>query len=520
VKFGRYAFAALFVATTAVALAAGPAGNSNGSTNVGNGSAQGAYIAASASPGQLLCVGPTSGPNNVLVATPCATTASSGVTAVTGTGNINVTAGATPVVSITNAPVFTGNVAANCFNLGTATGPSLCTGTSVPTASATPGSFFADSAASGSTAPGYLYASLPVTFGSVAAADGAAHSYDLNDTNTTAIDKIAGTNGTYSGTYTQGQTALSSDVSASTYFNNGQITLPFTDVNGTGSYSIEGLINVTSYTGCTASNICTFVSNVPYADQEVDGFWAGIYNTGTPQFIVETGGSLVFGGPTIATGTTYDFLFTYNAATTTTTLYVNGQSVGSLIGAYTPGVNGIVLANINQTPTPPGSEILNGREQSVSFYTYALSATQAANHYQALVGSGWLPITTNIGAVYPITASTVGGSTSISCVAPACFPTYSITGTAVANTFHQVLGTTSCSTTISGTCGATVTFTGSAVFSSATSYSCSDTLTGGGMTTPLTYITVTPTAGNTTTFAVYNGAASSTASMTFICQGT
>lgn len=57
----------------------------------------------------------------VITSTGIACASGSGVAAVTGTGNINVTTGATPVVSITNAPTFLGGTTLGTFNTAATT---------------------------------------------------------------------------------------------------------------------------------------------------------------------------------------------------------------------------------------------------------------------------------------------------------------------------------------------------------------------------------------------------------------
>lgn len=444
----------------AVAMAAGPAGNSNGSTAVGNGSGAAAYFSASASPGVPVCLGPTSGPNNLLV-NGCS---SSGVTAVTGTGNISVTAGATPVVSITNAPTFTGNVTALCDLIGTAPNtPSVCSGSTTPSGSATPGSIYMDYGATSGVASDWIFSPGGSTFTLVAAASGATHSYTLNDTNTVAIDSIGGANGTYAGTYTQGQTPLSSDASASTLFTAGQVTLPFTDINGTNSFSVEFLVKVNSFGACAAGFGCVIIGNQSAYSGGcgVQGLCV-VENNPTNQISLGIGSSDI--SVPASPGVTYDLLFTYNGGTGAQVLYLQGSSVGTTTGTYTAGTG----------PLEFGGDSYCGVSgcypdvtmQSVSTYNYVLTPTQAAAHYQAFLGtSAWTPVLTNVYGVSPIVSSPVSGS-AVSVTCPTCLPLTYLNGTAVTGGSHSEAGNltvtvSSACTALTGLCsitGNTLTF--------------------------------------------------------------
>jgi Concanavalin A-like lectin/glucanases superfamily len=505
-KLTLSAVLAVFCATAV--LAAGPAGNSNGSTAVGNGSGAAAYFSASASPGVPACLGPTSGPNNLIVSV-C--NAPGGVvTAVTGTGNIQVTAGATPVVSITNSPTFTGTVTANQYDIGTTAGPQITTGTAIPTLASVLGSIYMDTTAG--APPDFLFSSFPVAFASVGAASGANHSYTLNDTNTTAIDSISYQNGTYSGTYTQSQAALSSDASASTAFGPGQVQLPFTDINRTGSFSVEFLVNLSSLSAnCFSTNGCILVANTTYANTGTSGFSVQ-YNPSLSSFYFLVPGCTANGVAPV-TGTTYDIVATYNATAGTCSLFVQGALVSSNTGAaYTSGGQNIQFA----TGISCGSACsMTGRMQSVSLYPYALNANQAAVHYSTLTASGWVALPTTISASGPLIATTVAGSTvGIQC--PTC-QIFTQAGVLVGPTFHGVQWFGSC-TLSAGSCTASISLPASPTFSSTGSYSCSGNIVGTGGTTGafISMYNSSPTQVN----AVANSVAVGVAQMGGMCWGT
>lgn len=505
--------AILAVFCGAVAMAAQPAGNSNGSTAVGNGSSAAAYIAASASPGQLVCVGPTSGPNNVLVAAPCATSAAP-VTSVTGSGNINVspTSGA-PVVTITNSPIFTGNVTNLCNLIGSTTTPSICSGATVPSAAATPGSIYMDYGATGGTATDWIYGSPGSTFTTVGAADGALHTYTLNDTNTTAIDSVGGANGAYSGTYAQSQTALSSDSSASTLFTAGQVTAPFTDINGTSDFSVEFLVVVNSYSACAAGFGCVMIGN-----QSAYSGGCGI----TGLCIVENNpaGNISVGIGTsdisvaATQGVTYDLLLTYNGTSHLQTLYLQGSNVGTTTAAYTAGNANMQFGG--NTYCGVSGCYPDVTMQSVSFYPYALTAAQAITHYQAFLGAGWIPLQTSVSGAFPIVAKIVSGNAiGISC--PSCSPLYNSSGSVLGPSGHTVAAIGLTCTLTAGACTASATFTGAAIFS--TSYSCSASAIGGILTNPATTILANPMTGSTVNFYVSGGQATGTFTGVASCTG-
>jgi hypothetical protein len=287
------------------------------------------------------------------------------------------------------------------------------------------------------TYPDYIFGTFPVAFASVGAASGASYAYTLNDTNTTAIDSIGGANGTYSGTYSQSQTALSSDATFSTNFTNGQVTLPINDINGTNSFSIEFLANITNATAhCTLNNACTFIANTTYANYNVSG-WAIDYNAQTNIFVLHLGngvGCSIGAGP-VAAATTYDIAATYNSVTGACVLYVQGVAIASGSNSYVTGGQPITIGNaISAANASP-----NARMQSVFLYPYALTAAQVAAHYSAYVGSGWIGLPGTVSASGPLIATTVAGSQSgITC--PTCLSLSYINSTPVVGGSHDEVG--------------------------------------------------------------------------------
>lgn len=91
----------------------------------------------------------------IVVATPAGQanfTCPTCVTAVTGSGNISVTAGATPVATITNSPTFTGTVTANGSLVGGGTTPTgMVAGNVAAAQSATVGCFYMGNGTTGQT---------------------------------------------------------------------------------------------------------------------------------------------------------------------------------------------------------------------------------------------------------------------------------------------------------------------------------------------------------------------------------
>lgn len=236
--------------------------------------------------------------------------------------------------------------------------------------------------------------------------DGAVHQYTLNETSgTTAIDAVAGANGTYGGSYTLEQPGLASGVPNSALLGApggsdvpGWIEFPFNDVafGAGGAFSIEFLMLNINYAGAGTKPPLFLNGNPPSGNK-------GFYITGAapglnPEIVMATtGGNITISGPVPATSVhhivmVYDGTYLY--------FYCNGELIASdrLPGSYIP-------ANENMfAQYSPQAGIGNGYEtcQCVAMYAYALSPDQILSHFGASLHGGGT-YTPNLTPVYNLT---------------------------------------------------------------------------------------------------------------------
>jgi len=150
--------------------------------------------------------------------------------------------------------------------------------------------------------------------------------------------------------------------------------------------------NVASMTLEAWANITALSGSLSLWDRDWTGrriFQFNIGSDGKLDFIFWTSG----GGPnfcngttTLAIGTTYHLVVTYNAATGVARLYVNGVEDGTLTGDANPMHSGdtpLGIASSAGGTAGPNYNRFTGRLDEVAYYGSALSAARVLAHYTA-----------------------------------------------------------------------------------------------------------------------------------------
>jgi hypothetical protein len=207
----------------------------------------------------------------------------------------------------------------------------------------------------------------------------------LDETSGTSAADRAGTNvGTVSGGVTLGQAGPLADGNKAMRFDGvdgSHVTAPNSGtlmaINGSNAMTMEAWINPQSVTMPSGYRLFYSFPGQP-------GTYLGLFNGGgTPRIVVAmviNGVQRSFvAGPTVAVGSWYHVVGTYNGAELT--LYVNGVAVGQLTGLSGPvslGASGVQLGNY---PVAGGSFGFNGLVDEAAIYGHALSAGEIASHH-------------------------------------------------------------------------------------------------------------------------------------------
>ena len=223
--------------------------------------------------------------------------------------------------------------------------------------------------------------SLLIPYSSLQLTDGAVHQYLLDDSTTTAVDTGSSpSNGTYSGTYTQGQTPLSGiSYQYSTYFNGGHMACPFVDgpgMSGTNPWTIEFL-----YEPVSGGN---FAMGNSHTDSDNKGI--EYYAFGSTFYIGNGSSSIQLNHNVLASGTNY-FAITYDG--TNAKVYVNGNLRDTkALSAYAGGTGAAFWFGDNSGYNSPAPS----KQAGIAFYSQCLSQAEITAHANAVSVSAppWL----------------------------------------------------------------------------------------------------------------------------------
>lgn len=151
-----------------------------------------------------------------------------------------------------------------------------------------------------------------------------------------------------------------------------------TQISGTGSKTISCFFKTTS---TLRQGICGT------RDSATAVGWVFTINRSTAGNLsyFHTGGSTIQIAAGITTNTWYHAAVTYDSATATATLYLNGAQIGTPTTSFSTisssGYNGIIGAEDQAL-----SQILNGNIGQVLIYSRALSATEITQNFNAIRG--------------------------------------------------------------------------------------------------------------------------------------
>lgn len=220
---------------------------------------------------------------------------------------------------------------------------------------------------------------IPKSYDAVVISDSPAGFWPLNESSgTTAFDQSGnGNNGTYTGSFSLGQTSiLPTDTETCVNFTGGQMAVPDAAPLrlGAGDFSVEVWFDAANFTNQYVSLVdeasrpyCMFLNPGGSLNQ----IFFGIGGTTSQQTM-----SLSF-----AASTKYHLVWTYLHSSTTSTIYVNGSSVGSTTESQgsTNSSTGLTLAG---NPSS-GGHVYAGFAQKLAVYNHQLSSGRVSAHYSA-----------------------------------------------------------------------------------------------------------------------------------------
>ena len=223
----------------------------------------------------------------------------------------------------------------------------------------------------------------PADYPSLVLADSPAAYWRLGESSGTSAADASGSGnaGTYQNAPTLGAPGLISGTNTSVLFDGAddRVLAPdSTSLSPTGAVSVEAWARGASFASSSGGYRTIVLKSGSY--------WLRVDNAGGVQrarFYIRDAGTyygVTAAGVTIATGTTYHLVGTYDG--TTLRIYVNGVEMGS--AAHTGAVDDTTAALL--ISNPPGST-WDGRLDEVAVYPTALSSTAIQQHYsQGLVG--------------------------------------------------------------------------------------------------------------------------------------
>jgi hypothetical protein len=337
------------------------AGNSGGNTLYAANLSAGGCLAATnfgtyyGQIGVTPCVSVTPG-SGISVATPSAgvyQVTNTGVLSASGSGNITVTAGATPLVSITNAPSFTGNVTA-----GNVTDSALTSGNCVQ--ASTGGLLTTTAAACGSGSGGVTSVTGS---GNIQVTAGATPVVTITNAPNFTSNITVGTNGTanagilfaaasgHTVEQVNGSQTVATISGTAINFNNGSTS--YASMDQSGNLGLTGSLHATSFYGSGANITTGTIPDAALVTAPVTSLTAG------SNIVVGSGST-----PTVAVTNAPSFTGPLSASTLTATGLTSGDcvqaSTGGLLttatGACSTGtVTGLTAGNgivVGTGPTP------------------------------------------------------------------------------------------------------------------------------------------------------------------------
>jgi hypothetical protein len=200
---------------------------------------------------------------------------------------------------------------------------------------------------------------------------------------TTATDAKSALNGTYTGGFTQNQTAGGTQLTKSTLFNGttGCVTVPtVAALHPTATLSLEAWVKLTALP--SSNNLiagCGFTANSnPFIDYS---FW--INSSNQLNFEVGVGTTRnTLNWPTALTASTWYYLAaTYDG--TTIRLYINGNQIVTMPATGAVNNSGQTFEIARYKRGAATGEFLNGSVSDVALYNTALSAPSILAHYNA-----------------------------------------------------------------------------------------------------------------------------------------
>lgn len=222
----------------------------------------------------------------------------------------------------------------------------------------------------------------------------------LNDNTTTAVEQIAGRNGTYGGTYTQGVTGLvSGDTNKAVDFSAGHITVPHaTAFNITTAITIEALVRADSLMSTNGDSRYIFHKNTFYYIYHfrtggLNVFVGGIRTGGVYRSVISTA--------TITAGQTYHVVMTYDKVNIN--LYVNAvaQTPTPVTTNIDTNANPITIGAFSTSNNNP----FDGIADEIALYNVALTEADVRRHYIASLGhSGKTGLTAGVSETQPTPA--------------------------------------------------------------------------------------------------------------------
>ena len=205
---------------------------------------------------------------------------------------------------------------------------------------------------------------------------GAAASWSMDEVGATFVDSIGGRNGAAQGSFTKGVAGLVAGGKAAKFTGAGSVTVPYDALWSSPSFSVAAWVTSDGMAGSTRDIVSTRTApNSPY-----NGWELRVGLSTNLQFDVGSNNAeALLTGPVASPGQPYFVVGTYDAATKTSSFYVNGVVKATQANAaFTGTISPLDLGRIVN-----GDNLYLGVEDGVACFKEALGAADVARLYSA-----------------------------------------------------------------------------------------------------------------------------------------